>query len=804
MIRHYIKFSFRALRRQGGYVAINIMGLAIGMACALMIALFIMHELSFDRHHENMDRIYRVGLHGIFSGQEVKAAYTASPMGAAMLADMPEVESFLRVNVWDETIIQHEDDFYIEQHFMEADSSFFDFFSIPVIRGNKTTALTEPYSIVVSESAAKRIFGDEDPIDQSIRIANMPNHYRVTAVMSDMPANSHLFADMIASFTTNPRANDNSWLSNSFFTYIMLHPGANADAVVDRFEDMIVKYVGPQVRQLLGITIEDFINQGNTYNYFLQPLAGIHLDPTVEQHNHSATDPRYLWIFGAIGFLILVIASINFMNLSTAQATRRAKEVGMKKVIGSTKGMLVWQFVTETIVLSTIALGVALLIAELTMPWFNELLSLNLSLAYFSDWRVIPALIILVILVGFFAGSYPAFYLSSFNPGTVLKGKTGNGKQNTGLRKALTVAQFAISIILITGSLIMFKQLNYMLNKDLGFDKENLLVIRQAQALGEQVQSFKTEAQNIPGVFSVSASTAVPGRSNNNNGYIIRGREEESFLMQTNWVDYDYLKTYRIELAEGRFFDPDMATDRQAVLLNQSAIDNYQLKDPFATRIICPSDHETIMPVIGVVSNFHFESLRNNIAPCILRFKNENINWGYVSIRIEPGMTRRVLEDTEQLWASFTANDPMLYVFLDEDFRRFYQEEQQNARLSVIFTLLAILIASLGLYGLTAFSLQQRVCEIGIRKTFGASVGNIWYLICKDVMILIALASLLAWPLIYWVAGNWLQNYHYRISLQISDFLLGLMVAVVIALLTISHRVISAASINPAISMRYQ
>ena len=804
MIRHYIKFSFRALRRQGGYVAINIMGLAIGMACALMIALFIMHELSFDRHHENMGRIYRVGLHGIFSGQEVKAAYTASPMGAAMLADMPEVESFLRVNVWDETIIQHEDDFYIEQHFMEADSSFFDFFSIPVIRGNKTTALTEPYSIVVSESAAKRIFGDEDPIDQSIRIANMPNHYRVTAVMSDMPANSHLFADMIASFTTNPRANDNSWLSNSFFTYIMLHPGANADAVVDRFEDMIVKYVGPQVRQLLGITIEDFINQGNTYNYFLQPLAGIHLDPTVEQHNHSATDPRYLWIFGAIGFLILVIASINFMNLSTAQATRRAKEVGMKKVIGSTKGMLVWQFVTETIVLSTIALGVALLIAELTMPWFNELLSLNLSLAYFSDWRVIPALIILVILVGFFAGSYPAFYLSSFNPGTVLKGKTGNGKQNTGLRKALTVAQFAISIILITGSLIMFKQLNYMLNKDLGFDKENLLVIRQAQALGEQVQSFKTEAQNIPGVFSVSASTAVPGRSNNNNGYIIRGREEESFLMQTNWVDYDYLKTYRIELAEGRFFDPDMATDRQAVLLNQSAIDNYQLKDPFATRIICPSDHETIMPVIGVVSNFHFESLRNNIAPCILRFKNENINWGYVSIRIEPGMTRRVLEDTEQLWASFTANDPMLYVFLDEDFRRFYQEEQQNARLSVIFTLLAILIASLGLYGLTAFSLQQRVCEIGIRKTFGASVGNIWYLICKDVMILIALASLLAWPLIYWVASNWLQNYHYRISLQISDFLLGLMVAVVIALLTISHRVISAASINPAISMRYQ
>ncbi|MDR4989174.1 MAG: ABC transporter permease [Bacteroidales bacterium] len=804
MFKHYLKFSFRALRRQGGYVAINVLGLAIGMACALIIALFIMHEVSYDRHHEHRDRIYRVGLHGIFSGQEVKAAYTAAPMGAAMVADMPEVESFLRVNVWDETIIQRDDDFFIEPYFMEADSTFFDFFTVPLLRGNTATALTEPYSIVLSESAARRIFGDDDPINKSLRVGNMPNHYRVTGVMSDMPETSHLYADIIASFITNQRAGDENWLSNSFFTYIMLHPGAEAHAVVDRFEDLIVKYVGPQVRQILGITIEDFVSQGNTYNYFLQPLTSIHLDPSVDQFNQPTTDPKYLWIFGAIGLLILVIASINFMNLSTAQASRRAKEVGMKKVIGSTKGMLVGQFVTETVVLSALALLLAVLIAEITLPYFNDLLSLNLTLSYFSDWRVIPALILLVVTVGLFAGSYPAFYLSSFSPATVLKGKTGNGKQNTGLRKVLTVTQFAISIMLITGSLIMFKQLNYMISKDLGFDKENLLVIRQAQAIGDQVHSFKTEAQNIPGVMSVSASTAVPGRNNNNNGYIIRGREEESFLMQTNWVDYDFLETYRIELAEGRFFDPDMPTDRQAAVVNQSAVANYRMEDPFATRIVSPGDQETIMPVIGVVNNFHFESLQSSVGPYILRFKNENFNWGYISIRIEPGMTRQVLEATEQLWASFTSNDPMFYVFLDEDFRRFYQEERQNARLSVIFTLLAILIASLGLYGLTAFSLQQRVREIGIRKTFGASVSNIWYLVCKDVLVLVALASVLAWPLIYWVAGNWLQNYHYRISLQATDFLLGFGVAVAIALITISYRVINAASVNPAISMRYE
>ncbi len=804
MFRHYIKFSFRALRRQGAYVAINVLGLAIGMACALMIALFIMHELSYDQHHEHKNRIYRVGLHGIFSGQEVKAAYTAAPMGAAMVADMPEVESFLRVNVWDETIFQNGDDFFIEQYFMEVDSTFFDFFSVPLLRGRAESALVEPFSIVLSESAAQRIFGDNDPMDQTLRVGNMPNHYRVTGIMADMPRTSHLYAEMLGSFTTSHRSNEDNWLSNSFFTYIMLHPGTNASSVVDRFEDLIVKYVGPQVYQFLGITIEDFINQGNRYNYFLQPLTSIHLDPSVDQFNQPTSDPKYLWIFGAIGLLILVIASINFMNLSTAQATRRAKEVGMKKVIGSSKGMLVWQFVTETVVLSALALVLAIMIAEFSLPYFNDLLSLHLSLAYFTDWRVIPALVLLVLLVGLFAGSYPAFYLSSFSPNTVLKGKTGNGQQNTGLRKALTVTQFAISIMLITGSVIMYKQLNYMLNKELGFDKESVLVIRQAQAIGEQVHSFKSEVQGIPGVLSVSASTAVPGRNNNNNGYIIRGREEESFLMQTNWVDYDYLETYGIKMAEGRFFDPAMPTDQQAAVVNQSAVENYQMNDVFATRIVSPGDQENIMPVIGVVNNFHFESLKSNIAPYILRFKNENINWGYISIRIEPGMTSRVLEDTQALWASFTANDPMLYLFMDEDFRRFYREEEQNARLSVIFTLLAILIASLGLYGLTAFSLQRRIREIGIRRTFGASVSSIWYMVCKDVLVLVGVASLLAWPLTYWVAGNWLQNYHYRIGMQASDFLLGLLLAVMIALITISYRVIRTASINPSISLRYE
>ncbi len=805
MTRHLFRFSFRSLKRQGGYVTINVLGLAIGMACSLMISLFVIHELSYDKYHEHRDQIYRLGLHGIMSGQEIKAAYVAPPVAPAMAREFPEVENFLRMQIWDETIIQVEDRYFTEDHFALADSSFFDFFSIRLLRGNAETALTEPFSVVLTETAAARIFGDEDPLNQTIRAGGMENHFRVTGIMEDIPANTHFSVGMIGSFVSLPQHNSDHWLNNSYFSYLKLFPGSDPEAVKDRFEDLILKYVGPQVKQLMGISVEDFLAMGNSYNYFLQPLSEIHLDPTIEYHHQPANDPKYLWIFGGIGLLILVIASINFMNLSTAQATKRAREVGMKKVIGSTRGMLITQFVTETVLLSFLALFIAVILVEFTLPFFNNILSLSLNLSYLKTWYVIPGMLLLAVLVGLFAGSYPAFYLSSFNPATVLKGKT-NGKQNTRLRLGLTVLQFAISIMLISGSVIMYRQLTFMTNKDLGFDKENILVVRRAYVLGGQVDAFKTELQAIPGVTSVSASTAIPGRSNSNNGYTIRGRQDESFLMTTFWVDYDFLETFGITMANGRFFDPDLLTDQQACILNESAVRNYHLDDIAETRIVSVfgGGEPTVLPVIGVMDDFHYESLRYDISPAILLFKHDNIHWGYVSLRYEPGMLRRVLQETENIWDSFTASEPMLYYFMDDDFNRLYREEEQNAQLSVIFTILAIIIASMGLYGLTAFSLQQRTREIGVRKTFGASIADIWYLVCKDVMVLVAVATVVAWPLVYWVAGNWLQNYHYRISMQPPDFLLGFVIAVIIALATISYRVLRTASMNPSMSLRYE
>ena len=807
MTRHLIKYSLRALSRQKSYVVINLLGLAIGLACSIVIALFILNELSYDDYHADKDRIYRVILNGKLGGQELKVTSTASPIGPTMANEFPEVESFLRMNRWGGTTLRYGEKYFTEDRFVEVDSSFFDFFSIPLIRGNKKTALSENRNLVISESTARKIFGDEDPMNKMLRVGNDTAYYRITGVMGEVPSNTHFEANMLGSFMTNPRSGDDHWLSNSFSTYVKLKPKTQPERVNERFDPMIVKYVGPLVTRFFGITLEEFLSQGNKYSMFLQPLSEVHLDPSIEQEFKPANDPRYLWIFGSIAVLIIIIAAVNFMNLSTAQSAKRAKEVGIKKVAGSTKSGLVSQFLIETLILSFMALLLALIVVEIALPYFNNILDMDLQLKLFSNWYIIPALLLLTIFIGFLAGSYPAFYLSSFTPYMVLKGHLRSGRSQGRLRSMLVVLQFTISIILIVGTTIMFRQLHYMQAKELGFDREQVMVISQAHLIGNGLDTFKEELKTIPGVMSVTISSAVPGRNNNNNGYRIKGRNEESFLLQTCWADYDFIETYGMEIVSGRYFDKRMSTDTGACILNESAVKSYMLEDPFATRFIVSENdqpEEVLMPVIGVVKDFHHESLRSPIAPYIFRFRNPDETWGYISLRLSENFQRTTIDAIESTWSSFASGSPMQSFFLDRDFQRMYREEQQNAKLSVVFTILGIIIAALGLYGLTSFTVVQRTKEIGVRKAFGATVGNIWYLIAKEIIILVLIASVIAVPLIIWVAGDWLQNYHYRITLNPMDFLYGILLAVVIALLTISYRAIKTARTNPTESLRYE
>jgi putative ABC transport system permease protein len=806
MFNNLIKYSLRSFKRQRAYIIINILGLSIGIACSLLIALYVINEASYDKFNEKKDRIFRLVLDGKIGGQEVTAAYTASVIGPTMSREFPEIEDFLRLNGWGPTVIDYNSQTFTEENLIEADSSFFNFFSVPVIKGDQANLLNAPRKAVLSESTARKIFGDENPIDKAIKVGSDTVEYTVSGVMADMPVNSHFNANVILSFMTNPRSNDPIWLNNSFSTYLLLRPNTTYVTVEGKIPDLLVKYVGPELQQYLGASIDEFLKQGNRYRFFLQKLTDIHLDPSIQQSFKSASDPKYLIIFGSIAILIVLIAAINFMNLSTAQASRRAKEVGIKKVAGSTRGMLVTQFLSESFILSFISLLLALIIIKLVLPYFNNLLDTSLQLNLFITWYTIPVLILFTLLVGILSGSYPALFLSSFNPYEVLKGSVKNSMRNGRLRRVLVVFQFAVSILLIIGTMIMYRQIRYMLNKDVGFNKEQLIVINRAGALGTRVKSFKDAVKGIPGVINIASSTAVPGRNNNNKGYMVEGRKDETFLMQTNWVDYDYLSTYGMTLASGRSFSEEFTSDQQACILNESAVQNFSLNDLENTRFMRPSEDggTDYLKVIGVVKNFNFESLRNPIQPYIFCFKTDDILWGYLSVKLMAENYAKTIIAIEEVWKEFTANDPLQYYFVDDDFEQMYIQEKQNAQMAVIFSILAIFIAVLGLFGLTSFTIEQRTKEIGVRKAMGSSVSGIYLVISKEVMVLVTISALIAWPLIYYIADKWLENFYYRIDPGMITFVAGLFIAMGIALLTISFRIMRAARVNPAQSLKYE
>lgn len=806
MLKNLIRHSLSSFKRQRSYIIINILGLSIGIACSLLIAIYVINEASYDKFNTKRDRIYRAILNGKIGGQEVTTSSSPAIMGSTMLKEFPEIEDYLRMNGNGPTVIEYNKQTFTEDHLIEADSSFFNFFSIPVLRGDPKNLLNAPHKTVLSESTAKKIFGKENPIDKLIKIGSDTTRYVVSGVMADVPQNSHFEANILTSFITNPRSKNPEWMSNSFTTYFLLKPNSSYKTVDAKYPELLHKYVGPEIQKYTGISFDDFIAQGNKYRFYLQSLNDIHLDTSIQQDFKASTDPKYLTIFGSIAILIVLIAAINFMNLSTAQATRRAKEVGIKKVAGSTRGMLVAQFLSESFILSFISLILALIFIKATLSYFNNLLGARLTLSLFSNWYTIPLLLLFSVFVGTLSGSYPAFFLSAFNPYEVLKGSVKNSVKNGRLRRVLVVFQFAVSILLIVGTMIMYRQIKYMLNKDVGFNKEQLIVINRAEALGIKMKSFKETVKNIPGVINITSSTAIPGRTNNNNGYMMEGRKDETFLMGTSWVDYNFLDTYGMTLASGRSFKESFSSDKDACIINESAQKDFKITDLEKTRFMEPRDSGKIhyLPVIGVVKNFNYESLRNPIRPYVLKFQNDNMLWGYITVRLSAQNYSKTITAIENTWKEFVSNNPLQYYFLNADFEEMYKQEKQNAQMAVIFSVLAIFIAALGLFGLTSFTVEQRTKEIGVRKAMGSSVAGIYVVISREVVVLVSVSALIAWPLVYYWAGKWLQNFYYKINLGFFSLILGLGVALGIAVLTISYRILRAARVNPAQSLKYE
>jgi putative ABC transport system permease protein len=806
MLNNIVKYSLRSFKRQRSYILINITGLSFGIACSLLIALYIFNEASYDRFNVKRDRIYDIAMNFKISDQEFTEAASTVPLGAAMLSEFPEVEDYLRMKrIYGAKTLTYNNQAYSEDNIIEADSSFFNFFTIPVLRGDPGNLLNAPRKIVLSASVAKKIFGNESPVDKILKIEKDTTPYVITGVMGDIPGNSHFRAGVLVSMLSDPQADNQDWGNNNLCTYVLLKPNADYKNVDEKLKPLVVKYIGPLLKQGLGYSFEEFLKKGNKFGYFLQKLTDIHLDTSVKPHFLATGDPKLLTILSGIALLILLVAAVNFTNLSTAQVSARSKEVGIKKLGGSTRGMLIAQFLTESIIMSFVSTIIAFIILIIILPLFNDLLGTTLALKFSGTWYIIPFIILFSVITGILAGSYPAFYLSSFSPYRILKGGKDNSSHKGRLRKVLVVLQFTISIFLIVGTLIMYRQITYMLKRDPGFKSAQLLVLENEGALGANARTFKETIAMIPGVINVTSSTSVPGKNESNNGYALEGKKDETILMWTNYVDYNFLQTYAMELQSGRFFNKEYRSDAQACLLNESAIKKYNI-DPEKMRILLYRDSGKMdyCPIIGVVKDFVFESQKNQIAPYMFMLKPENAGYGYITVKISPRNYSETIRKIEDNWKEFTTDEPIKYNFVDDIINQLYIKERQNALIAVISSVLAIFIAALGLYGLTSYTVEHRIKEIGIRKAMGSSVLSICYRISRETIILVTISAFISFPIIYYISEKWLENFYYRISPGIPTFLGGLITAMLIALLTISYRTVKAARANPAESLRYE
>ncbi|MFC2098819.1 ABC transporter permease [Bacteroidota bacterium] len=810
MFQSFLKVAIRNIVRQKAYALINILGLSIGIACSILITLFIIYENSFDKFHEKSDRIARVTIDGQFADTKLLGAYTAVPTGPAFFEEIPEVVNFTRIEIWDNVIIQQGDRTFLENDFFWADSGFFEIFSFPLISGNPSTVLDEPRTMVLSEKMAKKYFGDENPMGRVLSVFGDSTSYRITGVMKDIPDNSHMYCDFVVDFQSIWRANQTQWTSNNIFTYLLLDEAMSPEDLNAKFDPVVRKYVGPEIMQYIGISLEDWEASGNFYSLKAQPLADIHFNTDIEHGMRPSSDKKYVYIFSMIALFIILIACINFMNLSTARSAGRAREVGLRKVMGSGRGQLVWQFLAESFFMVLIALILALLLIELILPVFHSQIHVNLTLEYFSNWYTIPVLLCFAVFVGLLAGSYPAFFLASFRPVAVMTGKLKAGTKSSRLRSVLVVFQFVISIFIILGTLVISRQLNYLVNKELGFDKEQLVVLERFGTVGrDRVETFKQEIAKIPGVITSSSSTMVPGHPNNYNAFMMEGKPpDQTFLLEVNYADQDYPETYGLSIIDGRFLSNEFASDSSNIVINEAAVRNFGIAEPMKTNFVQPGEEGlevNRMPVVGVMNDFHNASLHTEIRPYMIRTRSADWDWiPYLTIRLEPQNMQGTIKQVENTWAEFTNDSPFQYFFLDDDFASRYEQEKRTRIIFLVFSILAIFVASLGLLGLSAFTTEQRTREIGIRKAMGANASQVVRLISRETIILVGIATILAWPVSYYFTKNWLMDFAYRIELGFAPFLLSFAFAMVISLVTISFQTITAALRNPADALRYE
>jgi len=774
--------------------------LAIGMAVCMLISIWILNELSYDRFHEKADRICRITI-DLELGSTLHAPVSLTAAGPALEFDFPEVITAARIDRPNRVSVKYEDRLFQEADVSYAENAIFDIFTFPFVSGDPKTALEAPYSVVVTESMARKYFGDEDPLGKILRFNNEKD-FSVTGVVEDVPPNSHFRFNMLRSFQTliaEGDVRDDMWFDLRFYTYLLLDAHVDAKKLEQKLPGFADKYLGKALKA-----------SGGSIQMHLQPLKSIHLYSDFERDISTNSDIATVYLFSGIALFVLLIAGINFINLSTARSATRAQEVGMRKTLGAVRNRLIGQFLGESLINSLIAMALAIMLIQLSLPLFNSVIGSELALNIVQTPWLISGFLGLAVIVGMFAGIYPAFFLSSYNPVQVLKGHRKAGGVNSRLRRILVIFQFAISIGLIAGTIVVYKQIVFMKNKELGFDKEQVVIIPQmTENLRKSYRSIRTELLSLPGVIDVGASDLVPSRGHLIAPFLPEGfPDDQRMTMDYMDVDDHYIPMMGMEVVAGRNFSEDFATDpEESVIINETAAKKIGWDNPVGKRFVFRPPPDSggevfYVSVIGVVKDFHLHSLRQRIDPLIIFFDYDSLLT--LSIRIASDNIPHTVGLLEKKWKELDPNRPFNFLFLDDSFDSLYRKEERLKNITFYFSFLAVFIGCLGLFGMASFTAEQRTKEIGIRKVLGASVPRIVCLLAKEFVLLVVVANLIAIPVAYFAMNRWLQSFAYRMAIHPLVFVLSTALSLSIALITVSYQAVQAALSNPADSLRYE
>lgn len=801
MFNNFLTTAWRNLTRHVGYFTVNALGLAIGMASFIFISMYLYHELSYDRFHSQHSSIYRVSNDAVIRGERNHQATTSVPMAGELLANFPEIKKATRIAKEQSMLIGTAGKQIIEENILFSDSSFFEVFDFKLLHGNPKTALRNPNSMVLSESYARKYFGDIVPLGQTLTSDNGQTEYIITGVVQDTPPNSHIKFDMVGSINSHKKWNGSNWVGSGVHTYVLLGDQASVRELEERSLDIFYAKMAPQIEYYTGLKIAEWMAAGNSVFYRFTPIADIHLKSDALGELEPGGNYTYMMIYGLIGCIILVIAIFNFVNLATAHSSTRAREVGVRKVIGSTKKWLVYQFLIESVLVSVVSTVIACAVVTILTSSFEELVGHRLGFTLYSSYWNILILLGLSIFIGVLAGFYPAFVMSGFRPLGMIKERAFGKRSSPWLRDVLVTMQFASSIIIILAVMVVYSQLSFMREKHLGFDKEQVLVLGRPDWLGDKVEVLKTEMLKDPNVMSVSTSKTVPGKS-----YSIRSYRKkdnpETFLFLNNQVDYDHMDLLGLELTAGRFFSKEFSADSNAVIINEAAALALGFEHPVGQPMTSAFKKGRILRIIGVVKNYNFESLHKSVAPLTLELSESNDS-RYFGLKMKNNQS--VTSTTDRLaalWESYTGDKPMIYFFLDEEYQKLYSSEVSTSKILLLFAFLAVFIAVMGIVGLMTYMTNTKQKEIGVRKVLGASSISIIRLLSINVLKLLLISVIFSWPLAYVLSIYWLENFAVRIAISPWWYIGATLMVVLIVCTAILSRTRQAALANPVDAIR--